>query len=509
MAVHMTEDSKVDPLQPVDPFPAATFQTSHTLELAGGVQQITAEAGWISLRKIHTPRAHIFYSAYLAEGAGSQPRPLTFVFNGGPGAASAFLHMGSLGPQRVAFGDRGSIPPSPATLVDNHESWLPFTDLVFIDPIGTGFSRALKEKPSAADAPEAEAGNGSSDENPEFWEVETDLDSLGEFIQRFLSQHHRWMSPVFLAGESYGGFRVAKMARRLQEKHGVGLCGAMLISPAIEFNSIFGSDYDLAHWIEVFPSLVASAFEHQRVRNLPAGATAADVLSMAESFATTSLAVCLAQGELLPADERSQTFGKMADLLGLPVELIERARGRIDCATFCRELLRDQQRLLGRYDAAISAVDPFPDRVGYEGPDPTLLSIDRLFAAAINHHLRSTLQVKTELDYRLLSYEVHEAWKDKTQSGAFHGATGAMDDLRYGMSLNEHMKVMVTHGRYDLITPYFSSRRLIESMKLTPSQRKNLSFHHYAGGHMYYSWDQSRKTFLQDTQAFYQSALPG
>ncbi len=499
----MTEPTSPQPLQPVEPFPTPTFRNEQVLELGGARQQIQTEAGWIRLRKIHTPRAFMFYSAYL-ETNQSGRRPITFVFNGGPGAASAFLHMGSLGPKRVAFGERGSIPASPAKLVDNHETWLPFTDLVFIDPVGTGFSRALKAK---SDEAAKESPDNNEDENPEYWEVDADLDSLGEFIKRFLSQHHRWTSPVFLAGESYGGFRVAKMARRLQEKHGVGVSGAMLISPAIEFASIFGSDYDLVHWIEVFPSLVASAHTHGLSRKFSADTTVETVLAAAEKFATTKLATCLAQGELGDTDAQAPVYQEIADMLGLPVELIERSAGRIDCATFCRELLRSQQRLLGRYDAAVTAVDPFPDRPGYEGPDPTLLSIDRLFAAAINHHLRRNLQVDTELDYRLLSYEVFEGWQDKTKAGAFRGSTGAMDDLRYGMSLNEHMKVMVTHGRYDLITPYFSSRRLLAATKLPESLQQNLSFHHYAGGHMYYSWDESRQAFLHDTKAFYNAAL--
>jgi len=497
--------------KPVAPFPTQEFHSEHALELNNESIAYKAEAGWISLRKVHTPKAHLFYTAYLVEPSPGEKRPLTFVFNGGPGAASAFLHMGSVGPKRVTFGANGNIPPSPAEVVDNQESWLPFTDLVFIDPIGTGFSRALKDKPGDAksntDSKNDANKTDASDENPDYWEVDADLNSLGEFIQRFLSKHHRWTSPVFIAGESYGGFRVAKMAKKLQESHGVGLSGALLISPAIEFDSIFGSDYDIVYWIELFPSLVASAYQHQRTRNLPENSTVDEVLEIAERFAMTDLAKWLAHGDRLPNDERQETINTMSDMTGLSVEIIERSNGRINSTTFCRELFREERRLLGRYDAAVSVVDPYTDRANYEGPDPTLFSIDRLFSAAINHHLRSNLQVETALDYRLLSYEVFEAWKDKSQSHAFRGSTGAMDDLRYGMSLNEHMKVMITHGRYDLITPYFSSKRLIELMKLTEAQRENMHFKQYAGGHMYYSWDESRQQFLKDTSEFFTAAL--
>lgn len=497
----MTEEKHEQPAPPVESFPTPKATTLHTLNLADSQLEYQAEAGWITLRKIHKPHAHMFYSAYIGEAPESGSRPITFVFNGGPGAASAFLHVGSLGPQRVAFGERGQIPAPPTRVVNNEESWLAFTDLVFIDPVGTGFSRALKEKNDEKNKPE------DADENPEYWEVDKDLDSLGEFIQRFLSQHHRWTSPIFIAGESYGGFRVAKMARKLQESHGVALCGSLLISPAIEFASIFGSDYDLVYWVELFPSLAATAFEHGKSKSFPDGSSPSEVLNIAERFAVTELSKWLAQGELLESEERNRIAQTMADMIGLPIELVLRTGGRITSTTFCRELLREDRRLLGRYDAAISVVDPFPDRDNYEGPDPTLYSIDRLFAGAINHHLRTTLQVKTELDYRLLSFEVNKAWKDNSQSHAFKGSTGAMDDLRYGMCLNEHMKVMITHGRFDLITPWFSSRRLVELMKLTPAQRKNLTLSHYAGGHMFYSWDDSRIAFQKETAEFYQSAL--
>jgi carboxypeptidase C (cathepsin A) len=250
------------------PASGTTFRTEgstthHTVELNGQEFRYRATAEWTTLRKIHKPVAEVFHTSYLAEGDDHASRPLTFVFNGGPGAASAFLHMGALGPQRVAFGESGSAPPMPVEVVDNLETWLAFTDLVFIDPIGTGFSRAIKEDTAGATPAAARDQSDGPNENPYFWEIDRDLDSLGELICRILSQLHRWTSPLFIAGESYGGFRVAKMARRLQETHGVGLCGALLISPAIEFEGLFGTDYNLTHWVEVFPSLVATAHHHK------------------------------------------------------------------------------------------------------------------------------------------------------------------------------------------------------------------------------------------------------
>jgi carboxypeptidase C (cathepsin A) len=496
-------DKDDDTKTPANEFSTEGATTDHSIELDGVTLNYRAIAEWISLRKVHKPVAEMFHTAYLADTDDGQDRPITFVFNGGPGAASAYLHMGALGPQRVAFGPNGKLPQPPTQVVDNTETWLKFSDLVFIDPIGTGFSRSLKEdsKPD-----EKKNENAGPEENPEFWEIEKDLDSLGEFIKRFLSKHHRWTSPIFIAGESYGGYRVAKMARRLQETHGVGLSGALLISPAIEIDGLIGSDYDMTCWVELFPSLVTTAFQHGRTKEIAQDLSADDVRQLAESFAQNELVRWLTQGDRLPSDERASIIQRITELTGLPQQLVERLEGRISATSFCRELLRDQRRLCGHYDASVSTVDPFPDRNGYEGPDPSLFSIDRLFSGSINHHLRATLNVETDLDYRLLSMQVNESWKDDKRTHVFNKMTGSLDDLRYGMSLNEHMKVFISHGYFDLITPYFSSGRLTQLMKLTRSQQDNLVNKNYLGGHMYYSWDESRIAFRDDAQAFYASA---
>ena len=488
------------------PFPTQHSSTRHTLEIAGETISYQAEAGWITLRKIHKPIAQVFHAAYLQEKQDASQRPLTFVFNGGPGAASAFLHMGALGPQRVQFGDSGSLPKPPTRIVDNQESWLSFSDLVFIDPVGTGFSRALQD--SKKDKTE---GKGEQPEDPkenaEFWELERDLESLGEFICRFLSKHHRWTSPIFIAGESYGGFRVAKMAKTLQEDHGVGLSGALLISPAIELDALAGSDYDLTYWVELFPSLAAAAFRHGRVTNVPDGTTLDSLLQIAETFSQDELIRLLVHGEALDPADRRKVLTRMSELCGLSVDFLDRSAGRITSTVFCRELLREGQRLCGHYDASVTTVDPFPDRHDYDGPDPTLFSIDRLFSSGINHQLRATLEVETDLDYRLLSMQVNEEWKDDSRSHFFNKVVGAMDDLRYGMSLNGHMKVFICHGYFDLVTPYFSTGRLVNLMKLTPEQRENLVLDNYLGGHMFYSWDDSRVAFHAAAKQFYESSL--
>lgn len=491
-------------------------RTEHTL--VGQSLHYTASAEWQPLFdqvNQDKPIAEMFHVAYLVKS--DQPRPLTFVFNGGPGAASAYLHMGALGPKRIAFGTNGSLPKPPVQLVDNLETWLSFTDLVFIDPIGTGFSRSVPPNQSAAGEPEKEAadkppekGSGEAEKpkETEFWEVERDLNALGEFIQRFLSRQKRWLSPIFIAGESYGGFRVAKLARKLQQEFGIGLSGAILISPALEFSLLDGgSDYNVTAWATSLPSFAAAAAHHGRAQWAGAPGNLAAHLAAAEQFARKTLIPLLVMGEGLPAEERQSAYQQLSGLLGLPLALVDKQAGRIGLELFARELLRDQQRIVGLYDASITAIDPFPDRLFYEGIDPTLDGLDRLFTGAINSHLRDTLNVNTESMYRLLNLETFKAWKFDPKGELKQGFIGAVDDLRIGMTLNPYMQVYITHGFFDLVTPYFASNYLADLMKLNPEIRPNLTLRHYAGGHMFYTWDESRQQWFSEMQAFYQNAL--
>jgi carboxypeptidase C (cathepsin A) len=491
------------------------------IAVAGRVVPYQAQAGWLVLRKREKPVAEIFHVAYSRVELPSDTRPITFVFNGGPGAASAYLHVGALGPRRAYFEEHGGLPKPPARLVDNRESWLEFTDLVFVDPVGTGFSRAIAGEPAASAANGAAAGGGerrdeaapakadeATPENErEFYKLERDLESLCEFIQSYLSRHKRWNSPVFVAGESYGGFRAGKLARKLQEGSGVGLNGVILISPALEWVLLDPSDYDVLSWVDLFPSLAATAWRHGRSRAAPAGADFEKVVAEAEAFASDELVPFLARGDAQPEERRRRVLGKTADYLGLPPEVVTRSGGRIRANFFCRELLRDARQVCGMYDAMITALDPFPDRDEHEGPDPTLFAIERVFTGAINTHLRSGLGLETERDYRLLSMDVNQAWKVDGKAHAFQLQVGATDDLRYALSLNPHMKLFVTHGYYDLVTPYFSSKRLIENMKLAESQRRNVTLRCFEGGHMFYTRDASREAFTAAIREFFQAAL--
>ncbi len=473
-------------------------------------QHYTASAQWQTLYEQDKPVAELFHVAYTMAEQDPAKRPITFVFNGGPGAASAYLHMGALGPRRVVFNPDGSLPRPPVQVRDNPESWLNFSDLVFIDPLGTGFSRTLpkdegKSDPSETKPPHGDTPEGKPDARAKkFWAVDRDLNALGQFMQNYLSANHRWLSPVFIAGESYGGFRVAKLCRKLQQDYGIGLCGAILISPVMEFMLLEGNDYSLSGWATGIPSMAAAAVYHGQVdtTDSPAahGAKAAD-------FARQTLLPLLALGSTAPIEQQQRVFAELAHLIGLSPEVVQRHRGRIDIVVFARELLRHKQRILGLYDASVTAIDPFPDRLVNEGTDPTLEGIDRLFTGAINSHLRSTLGVDTPLTYNLLSFEVFKAWEFLPESDYRQGYVGSVDDLRVGMALNPYLKVYVTHGIYDLVTPYFSSNYLSDLMNLSPELQPNLTLRHFQGGHMFYTWDESRRQWFNDMQRFYGQAI--
>jgi carboxypeptidase C (cathepsin A) len=479
--------------------PPAGAETTATW--TGGATSIdyTASAKWLVLRKKEKPAAEIFSVSYVAHG-GDADRPVTFVFNGGPGASSAYLHLGAVGPQRVAFPANGTLPQMPPRLVQNEESWLAFTDLVFVDPVGTGFSRVIDEEKKDG-SPEEKKKEDATDPK-EYFGYKRDLESLCEFMSRWLSGNNRWGSPVFIAGESYGGYRVGRLVRMLQENTGIGLSGAILISPALEIGTLASTDYDVLAWVDLLPTMTAAATHHGRSRVFTAGTPLDDVLREAETFATGDYTAFLTRGASMPPADRDRILTRLADLIGLPADLVVRAEGRVTIRVFTRELLRDERKVLGLYDATITATDPFPDREPFAGPDPTLAGISPAYTMAINRQLRSEIGVDTDREYTVLSLEVNEAWKNDAQQHFFLPPAGATDDFRYGMSLNPYMKAFITHGRYDLVTPYYASDRLRNLMRLDPETANRVTVRHFGGGHMFYAWEASRREFAAAIASF-------
>lgn len=465
----------------------------------------TATAKWLVLRKNDKPTAEVFSIAYVKDPADAG-RPLTFVFNGGPGAASAYLHVGAVGPQRIDFPPDGTAPAMPPRLVRNDESWLAFTDLVFVDPVGTGFSRIIEPDEVKDDA----KAKGEAHDPKQYYGVKADLDAMCEFIGRWLSENGRWSSPIFIAGESYGGYRVGRLTRLLQEK-GIGLCGSILISPAFEpayLSTVFGwGDYEVTPWIDLLPTMAAAAAFHGRSRAFEPSAPLEEVLRAAELFATGDYASFLTRGASMAAEERERVLGRFADFVGLGRDYVTRAEGRVRLDQFARELLRDEQKVVGRYDAAITTADPFPDRDLFGGADPTLAAIGSAFTMAVNHQLRSEIGLETDREYKLINLDVILAWQNDEATHYVQQTQGAADDLRFGLAMNPHMKAFITHGRYDLMTPYYTSDRMRNLMRLDPSVAERLTVRHFAGGHMFYSWQESRQAFSAAIDAFIADAL--
>ena len=507
----MSDDTKNDTdEQKKDHEPPKGAETTASWGRGRKAISYAATGKWTVLRKKEKPAAEIFSVSYVAEG-GDSARPVTFVFNGGPGASSAYLHMGAVGPQRVDFpvrrhasGASREARRERVVVAVVHRPRLRRPRRHRLEPRDRareegrrrqGRRRRRRRKPD--DAPDPK----------EYFGYKRDLESMCEFMGRWLSEHGRWGSPVFIAGESYGGYRVGRLARMLQETAGIGLNGAILISPALEITPLNPTDYDVLGWIDRVPTMAAAAFHHGRSRAFRKGSSLDKVFRDSEEFATGDYTAFLTRGASMPAKERARILSRLADIVGLPEELVVRAEGRVGILMFVRELLRDERKILGLYDSTITATDPFPDRVEFSWPDPTLSGITPAYTMGVNRMLRSEIGVETDREYTLLSYEVNQAWKQDTEHHAFEAPPGATDDFRYGMALNPHMKAFITHGQYDLVTPYYASDRLRNLMRLDPQMAERLTVQHFGGGHMFYAWETSRHAFTAAIAAFFADAV--
>jgi carboxypeptidase C (cathepsin A) len=467
----------------------ADSTTQHTLRLKDGREiRYTATAGMLPVRdgKGET-QAEIFYVAYVADPP-SPERPLTFAFNGGPGAASAYLHLGALGPRRLVFAPDGTIPSPPAQLVDNEDTWLAFTDLVFVDPVGTGYSRTTDQ---------------SEDARKRFWGVEQDGNAMAAVIRLYTARAGRSLSPKFLAGESYGGFRAALLAHKLQGETGIAPSGAVLISPALEFSLLSEDDYQAVTWITHVPSF--AAVNLATAKGVGDRDALAASLHDAESFAAGDYLTYLAAGSSAGREREQAVWKRLADLTGLPPAIVEQARGRIGSGTFIKEYARAQGRLLSRYDGTVSGPDPYPTSTRPRGPDPILDRSVAPWTSAFIAYVRDELGYRTDLPYRLLNREVGGRW-DYGTTASHQGFAGVMDDLREARALNPKLRVMIAHGLTDLTTPYFGTRYLLNQMPPMPGAAP-VDLKLYAGGHMMYMRPDSRRALAADAASLYRDAV--
>jgi len=455
--------------------------TKHSLTLAGRKLDYQARAGTLPLLSGKGDvTAEIFYVAYMLEppaSAAKDPqRPITFVFNGGPGAASAYLHIGALGPRIIATRADGEFLPPPQRLIDNPDSWLDITDLVFVDPVGTGYSR---------EAP----GQDTHD----FWGVHQDVTSMGAFIRLYLARNGRTGSPLFLAGESYGGFRASLLARTLQEDIGISPSGIVLISPALEFTLVQPDEFEPLHWALELPSLAAVRLRAEGISGDALRQKLAEVERYALGDYLTALTSGLEQGGRLASQ-------RVAEITGLPLDLVQRNSARIPTGLFAREFARTSGKVLSPYDGTIATADIASESAGIAGPDPVLdRSIPALTSAFVGY-ARDELNFHTDVSYRLLNGDIAHNWDYGISR---QGYAGVMDDLQRARSLNPALGVVIVNGYTDLVTPYLASRYLVSQIPPL-ANAKPIRLDVIEGGHMMYFRPDGRRALKEAASELYQ-----
>ena len=473
--------------------------TQHRLRIGGKEIKYTVTTGTIVLKEEpadrekewegEKPRAQVFFIAYTRDnnaeksakrGSALGNRPLTFSFNGGPGSSSVWLHLGVLGPRRVVLTDEGELPPPPFRLTDNHYSLLDETDLVFIDPVSTGYSRA------------------ADGQKPKEWhEFRKDIESVGDFIRLYTTRYNRWLSPKFLIGESYGTTRAAGLSGYLQERHGLYLNGLMLISAVLDFATIrFNTQHELP-FILFLPGYAATAWYHKKAG---VGQPLGKFLQEAEEFASGAYASALMKGDLLPVEERLHIVGEIARFTGLSTDFIERTNLRIIDRHFFKELLRESGRTVGRLDSRFLGVDRLGVTESAEY-DPLLTNVLGPYTAGFYDLVRSELKFESDLRYEILNDKV---WPWSYSENQY---LNVAETMRKAMTYNPHLKVFVANGYYDLGTPYFATEYTFNHLGLNKSLHKNVSMAYYEAGHMMYIHMPSLKKMKADLAAFIRGAI--
>ncbi len=461
--------------------------TEHTITIAGQSVSYRAEAGKMPLKDdAGKLKAEVFFVAYTRTGVPAQNRPVTFCFNGGPGSSSVWLHLGMLGPKRIRFPDDAKPLTPPYALEENPWSLLDVTDLVFIDPVSTGYSRPAE-------------GEGKE----QFHGFEEDVRSVGQCIYDWTSRNQRWASAKLLLGESYGGIRAAGLAGHLQDRYFMELNGIVVVSGAINFQTLrFGPGNDLPN-IAFLPTYTATAWYHKALAPQLLAMPVAEVVKRAEAFAKGPYASALFQGTSLSAETANQIADELALLTGLSKDFVTKANLRIDMDRFAKELLRPRSRTVGRYDSRYQGIDRDDAGDGYEY-DASGAAIFGPFTATFNDYVRSELKYQDDRVYEILTGNV-QPWSYKRFEGRFVDAT---ETLRKAMTQNPFLKVFLACGYYDLATPHFAMMHTADHLQLDESLRGNVNFGFYEGGHMMYVHQPSLERLRSDLLKFYETAVP-
>jgi carboxypeptidase C (cathepsin A) len=460
--------------------------TKHTVTIGGRSVAYTATAGNILLKDENgRPKANFFFISYVKDGEDSSKRPLTYSFNGGPGSSSVWLHLGVLGPKRVEVeGEHGVLPP-PYKLIDNEYSMLDLTDLVFIDPVTTGYSRAVP---------------GESDK--QFHGVREDVESVGEFIRLYTTRFKRWSSPKFLIGESYGTTRAANLVNYLQQRHGMYFNGVMLVSSILQMQTArFDVGNDLPY-ILFLPTYTATAWYHKKL----AADLQADLrttLGQVEQFAMNDYTLALMKGKNLSSDEQNTIAEKLSRYTGLSKDYILRSNLRVPIFHFTKELMRSERKTVGRLDSRFTGIDRDAAGENFES-DPSLAAITGPYTATLNDYVRSELKYESELPYEILTDRVGP-WNFGSENQNRY--LNVAEFLRQAINQNPSLKVHVANGFYDLATPYFATRYTFDHLGLEPNLQNNISMSYYEAGHMMYIHKPSLVQLKENLSNFLKSVL--
>lgn len=469
--------------------------TQHSVTIDGQAIPYTAITGTLVLKEEaekhegkresegEKPKANLFFVAYVRDDAlrddpPNPQRPITFSFNGGPGSSSVWMHLGLLGPRRVQMGDVGALNPPPWQWGENEFSLLDESDLVFIDPVGTGFSRAV-----------------AGEANNEFYRFQKDIESVGDFIRLFCTRYGRWASPKYLIGESYGTTRAAALSGYLQDRHGLFLNGIIFVSTILNFQTTrFAPGNDLPYALYL-PPYAAVAWYHGRAGQ---GQSLADWANEARAFAWGEYAAALMRGTLLDQSEEAAIAAKVARFTGLPADLIQRCNLRVDLTTFVNELLRDEGKVVGRLDARFTGYDlgPTGKQINLE---PSSLAYNGPYTAALYDYLHRELNYQSDLPYEIMNMKINATWRFAEFEGTY---VDVSETLRRIMCSNPHLRVLVCNGYYDLATPFAAAEYTFNHLYLPTELRGNVQMAYYEAGHLMYVHLPSLQQQKQDLAAF-------
>lgn len=464
--------------------------TDHEVTIGGAAIKYHATAANMQMKdEAGKLKATVFFVAYekeRAEGADVSGRPVTFVFNGGPGAASVWLHLGTAGPRRIDLPESGITPPPPHRLVENHFSWLDATDLVFIDPVGTGYSRPA----------EGEKGE-------QFYGVREDINWVADFIRLYTTLYSRWGSPKFLAGESYGTTRAAGLSEFLLDRYGIMLNGVILISVVLDFQTLSPGQLNDLPYVLYLPTLSATAWYHKRLAPELQDRGLEPLVAEVRAFAGGEYLVALARGHSLPEPQRREIVGRLARYTGLKPEFIDKADLRIGSGSFQKQLLNDEHRIIGRFDARIVGFDPSPNepRPNY---DPSYSMYLPIYSATFNQYIRGELKYESVLPYEVLSDRVRP-WRYGEPG---QGYLSVADELSSAMAKNPYLKVLFACGYFDHATPFYATEYTIDHLDIGAELLKNVTTTYYMGGHMMYHHRPDLEKLHADVTGFIRASVP-